>query len=97
VDQAVESVTTAIGSDGRSVARVVVADLGDAPLPAIVEVTLAGGERVRATVPVEVWLRGSRRETLDLVIPSGAEVAGAIVDPDRLFPDTNRENNSWSR
>lgn len=96
MDQAVESVSTTVDSDGREVVRVVVADLGDAPLPAIVEVALTGGETVRGTIPVEVWLQGVRRHTLDLALPTGAVVAGVVVDPERLFPDVDRENNNWT-
>jgi hypothetical protein len=94
--QAIESVSTTVNAEGIRVARVVVTDLGDAPLPAFVAVELSGDVTVRETVPVEDWLAGSRREILDIPIPDDATVVGAEVDPDRLLPDIDRTNNAWS-
>jgi hypothetical protein len=89
--EAVEMVSTPSGSRG---VRVTIADLGEAPMPAIVEVGITGGA-LRETIPVEVWLQGARRHELYFELPADAALERVEVDPERIFPDADRTNNAW--
>ncbi|HEV2149996.1 MAG TPA: M1 family metallopeptidase [Longimicrobiaceae bacterium] len=76
--------------------RVTVRDVGEVPVPAVVVVTTASGATARAEIPVAAWLAaGSRTATVDVAV-SGAPVR-VEVDPEKLFPDVSRGNNTWSR
>jgi hypothetical protein len=90
LDQAVAGVQLTAGE-----ARVTVSDLGSAPMPATVQVTLSSGETLRQAVPVEVWLAGAREHVLTFSIPGGASVDLVEVDPDGALPDVDRDNNIW--
>ena len=88
LDQAVESVTAEAGGT-----RIVVADRGQVPMPVLLSIRLASGERVRREIPVESWLGGAR--TASITVPG--QVTGVDIDPEMRFPDIDRGNNSWSR
>jgi hypothetical protein len=90
LDQAVGAVTQAPGG-----VTVTVRDLGDAPAPAIVVATLADGTTARATIPGERFAV-DRRRTVSVTIPATARAVRVEIDPEQLFPDTNRRNNVWT-
>lgn len=75
--------------------RVVIEDRGGVPMPARVRITRADGTTIEREVPVETWLRGVTRATIDL--PPGSPVTRVEIDPDALFPDADRANNVWTR
>ncbi len=75
--------------------RIVIEDRGQAPMPAHVEITLAGGETLRRTVGVDTWLNGSTKAVITLDRPD--PVTKVVIDPDYLFPDADRSNNSWEK
>lgn len=89
LDQAVANVTT---RDGRT--TIVVEDQGRAPMPVDLAITLAGGETLRREIPVDVWLSGTRRTTLTLDTES--PVTRVEIDPERDFPDIDRDDNVWT-
>jgi hypothetical protein len=91
LDQAVASVT-----EGRGGATIVIEDRGLAPMPARVTVTRENGETQMVEVPVETWLEGTR--TASLTLPAAASpVIRVEIDAENAFPDTDRENNVWTR
>lgn len=96
LDQAVEAVEMVSTPSGSRGVRVTIADLGDAPMPAIVEVGITGGA-LRETIPVEVWLQGVRRHELYFELPADAALERVEVDPEGIFPDADRTNNAWER
>lgn len=89
LDHAVGSVDN--GGDG---ARIVIEDRGFAPMPAIVRIETASGEAIERTVPVSHWLTGAATFEIDLPASAG-EVVRVVIDPELLFPDMDRANNSW--
>jgi hypothetical protein len=94
LDQAVTSVSTAAAaSEGPPATTIIVEDLGLAPMPTRLAITLENGELLRREVPVTHWLTGARRAEITV---QGAAVRVAI-DPDGAFPDTDRTNNVWER
>jgi hypothetical protein len=88
LDQALGPVTPAGGA-----LEVVIEDHGLAPMPARVVVSRADGSTERHEVPVEVWLSGARRHVLRIAAePAATRIE---IDPERWFPDIDRENQVW--
>lgn len=74
--------------------RITVEDRGLAPMPVYLSLTLTDGTQVRDTIAVDIWLEGRRRTTI--TVPTAAPVVRVEIDPERWFPDLDRENNVWS-
>ena len=90
LDQAIASVR----QEGDSVA-ITVEDRGLAPMPVVLAVTREGGEVQRIEAPVEVWLKGAR--TWVARVAAAPRIVSVEIDPDRAFPDIDRENQRWKR
>jgi hypothetical protein len=88
LDQAVAAVTP---RDAET--AIEVEDRGLAPMPVLIAITRADGGVERRTLPVDAWLAGRARQTL--TAPTGAGITRVEIDPDGLFPDTDRTNNRW--
>jgi hypothetical protein len=91
LDQAVGSVT-----EGAGGTTIVVEDRGLAPMPARITVTRENGETASVEVPVETWLEGRRSATVTLPA-ARSPVIRVEIDAENAFPDTNRDNNVWTR
>jgi len=89
LDQAVADVRTE-----RDSTTIVIEDRGLAPMPVRLAVRRLDGSTRRYEIPVEAWLSGARRYELRI---SALGVSSVEIDPEHLFPDTNRRNNVWSR
>ncbi len=74
--------------------RIVIRDKGDVPMPVYLTVTYDGDNKATYTIPVDVWLKGSRSE--ELVIPE-RDVRRVEIDSGRDLPDINRQNAVWER
>jgi len=90
LDQAVLAVEP--GPEGT---RVVVGNLGKAAMPVRLEVERSDRRIERYELPVSVWLGGAREA--GIVLPPGPGVTRVAIDPERVFPDIDEENNAWSR
>jgi hypothetical protein len=90
LDQAVADVRTT--PDG---AEIVIEDRGTVPMPVLLTVTLDTGETMHIRLPVDPWLSGATRTTVD--VETEAAVTQVTIDPDHRFPDVDRANNTWSR
>ena len=90
LDHAVASVESTEGGT-----RIVVEDRGWAPMPVHLAITREDGTVVRREVSVERWLGGATRAVVE--IPGGSTVVRVEIDPERHFPDLDRENNVWER
>jgi hypothetical protein len=90
LDQAIGAVTTV-----NDKLVVTVEDRGLAPMPVRLAITRTDGRVERMTVPVDVWLRGARRYTVQLDAPT--TVSRIEIDPENVFPDIDRTNNRWDR
>ena len=88
LDQAIDSVSTT----GDSV-TITVRDRGLAPMPVLLAVTRADGTVQRVTVPVATWLAGARR--VQVRIARDPRVVRVDLDPEVLFPDIDRRNQTW--
>ena len=88
LDQAIGSVVP----EGSGL-RVTIDDKGMAPMPVRLAITRAGGAAEQMVIPVEDFLRGTRRTST--LIANGATVTAIEIDPQQRFPDADRSNNRW--
>ncbi|HSG81670.1 MAG TPA: M1 family metallopeptidase, partial [Gemmatimonadota bacterium] len=88
LDQSIESVTA-----GRRGTEIVVRDIGDAPMPARLTITLVNGDTLHREIPVETWLAGAR--TAAVTVPAGQDVTRVVIDAEGGFPDVMSKNNLW--
>ena len=89
LDQAIGSVR----ADGDSVA-ITVEDRGLAPMPVLLTVTRTDGTVQKVTLPVDVWLDGSRQVTVK--VARTPAVSRVEIDPDGDYPDLDRTNQVWT-
>ncbi|MFO7800197.1 M1 family metallopeptidase [Rhodohalobacter sp.] len=90
LDQAV----TDVFSENNSY-KIVIEDIGNVPMPVLLEITLANGEKIDQRIDVDHWLQGHR--TKELTIDSNSQVVRIEIDPENHFPDVNPSNNIWER
>ncbi len=92
IDQAVESVMPADRRDPSQGSIITVSNLGQLPMPTVVEITEANGKKSRVTLPVEVWQHGG---TWRFRYNNTSAITKVLVDPDKNYPDVNRGNNIY--
>lgn len=91
LDQAVADVEV----DAREeVVRVTFENRGELVMPVVYRVFYGDGTEETRRLPVEAWFTTNRWTTQ---WPSrGRTVREVVIDPDRVFPDVDRENNVWT-
>lgn len=87
LDQAVGGVEE---EGGR--AAILLEDRGEIPMPVIVEVVTATGNRIRRMLPVTTWDRRRARVEVEVDAP----IREVVLDPEQRFPDVNRADNRWT-
>jgi hypothetical protein len=90
LDQAIESVF-----QGGPDLRITVADRALAPMPVLLAITYTDGIVERREVNVDAWLTGARR--IEVHVAARGSVAKVEIDPDGIFPDIDRTNQTWIR
>lgn len=90
LDQAIESVEDVDGG-----VRITVHDVGNLPMPVYLTLTLEDGSMVEATIPVDIWLAGSRTATT--VVDTEGAVSRVEIGAGKSLPDVDRKNNVWQR
>jgi len=88
LDQSVAGVNI---EGGKTVVEI--RDLGNIPMPVLLRLTYEDGSVVDERIPVTHWLNGFR--TYEYEVPDNRLLIKVEIDPDRLFPDTDRFNNVW--
>jgi hypothetical protein len=89
VDHAVDTVET----ESDAPTRVVVAQKGELMLPITAQLTFADGSTDTHRVPAEAFFT---QDTHPISVPQERTLERVTLDPDRILPDVNRQNNSWS-
>ena len=89
LDQAVDSVRTRDDST-----FLYLSNRAQMVLPVTLELRYADGTAETRSLPVEMWNLGSR---FTYRMPSAKRLASVVIDPRVIYPDVNRENNSWRR
>ena len=75
--------------------EITIEDRNLAPMPVQLAITRADGLVQRVSVPVDVWLTGTRTHTVR--VAARPAVVKVEIDPDGSFPDIDRANGVWRR
>jgi len=81
-----------VAAEGDST-EITIEDRGLAPMPVRLEITRADGSAERLEIPVDVWLDGARSYTLR--VSGSPAVTKVAIDPDEVFPDIDRSNQTY--
>lgn len=92
LDQAVTNVEC-VTDDPSQGCIITIANLDKMVMPAIVEISEANGTKKRITLPAEIWQRGN---TWTFRCSSASPIERVVLDPDKLFPDMNPANNTFT-
>jgi hypothetical protein len=92
LDQAVTDVKY-VKNDPAQGALITIENLEKMPMPVILEIKTKSGKVSRLKLPVEVW---QRNKQWTFVYPSVEEIVSVVSDPDKVLPDSNSANNSWT-
>jgi len=93
MDQAVAGVE-AVKVDGNiSSYNIRVNNLEKMPMPIILQVKTKSGKTDIVKVPVDVWMKNA---TWLVRYPTNEEVVSVVLDPNKVLPDSNPDNNTWT-
>ncbi|MEX0686398.1 MAG: M1 family metallopeptidase [Balneolales bacterium] len=87
LDQAI----TEVKENGMAT-EIIIEDLGEVPMPVFITITLANGETIEHTIPVDIWLKGYRIASL---VIEEQNIQRVEIDAKRNFPDVDTSNNIW--
>ena len=91
LDQAVTKVEYR-NNDPKNGALVTIENLQQMAMPVTVEYTTAAGKTGRLKLPVEIW---QSTGTWKFALPTTESVTMVVLDPDKILPDMDPENNTW--
>ena len=92
-DQALGEVKPVLTEGKISGYTIQVRNLEKMPMPIILQVKTKSGKTETIKVPVDVWMKN----TSWLVrYPTTEEIVEVTIDPDKLLPDGNPDNNKWT-
>lgn len=67
-------------------------NLGEIPMPVLLEITYEDGQKERKMLPVEIWFKGNQWNHL---IKADKKVVAVEIDPDKVVTDINAGNDKW--
>lgn len=91
LDQAVTKVEYA-GNNPKNGAVITIENLERAAMPVVIEYETVSGIKGIKKLPVEVWQNAVSIKT---GIPVTEELKRITIDPQKVFPDYNPDNNTW--
>ena len=89
LDQAVDSVRA-----GEDTTLLYLSNRGQMVLPVTLELRYGDGTTETRNLPVDMWNLGSQ---FTYRLASTKRLSSVVIDPRRVYPDINRENNDWKR
>lgn len=92
LDQAVDSVKYIDGDPAKG-ALITLENKDQMVMPVTVEVKESNGKTGRLDFPVEIWERSGR---FTFRYNSTSTIDSVILDPDKVLPDVNADNNVWT-
>ncbi|SHF73158.1 Aminopeptidase N [Pedobacter caeni] len=93
-DQGISEVKELAKDGVRTGYDIVVANLEKMPMPVILEVKTKSGKSEVIKLPVDIWMRN---KSWTVHYPTTEEVVSVTLDPEKVLPDSNSENNSWTK
>ena len=101
-DQAVTNVEaqpadslTGSSARGKNYYRITVENRGGLLMPVQMEITFDDGSTQRVKLGADVWRRNELSYIYGLF--TDKTIVKVVVDPDEVFADVNRDNNTWSK
>jgi hypothetical protein len=91
LDQAITKVEYS-KDDPKNGALVTIENLQQMAMPVTVEYTTVSGVTARKKLPVEIW---QSTATWKFLLPVEEALKSVVIDPDKVLPDMNPDNNSW--
>ncbi len=92
MDQAIAEVKE-VKKDGKTTGyNIKVNNMEKMPMPIILQIKTKSGKTDVVKVPVDVWMKTS---TWTVRYPTTEEVVEVTLDPEKVLPDGNAENNKW--
>ncbi len=91
LDQAIVSVKYEKDNAAKG-ATVTIANLEQMAMPVLIYYETRSGIKGNIKLPVEVW---NNTTTWKVKLPTTEELKKVEIDPDKIFPDMNFENNVW--
>jgi len=93
MDQGIASVE-AVKQDDKLVGYAIkVVNLEKMPMPIIIQVKTKSGKTDIVKVPVDVWMKNA---TWLVRYPTAEEIESVTLDPNKVLPDSNTDNNTWT-
>ena len=91
VDQAVTNVKY-VSDDYKKGAIIKVENIGQLPMPTIVQVNFKDGTNQEFNIPIEVWKRNTQ---WNLKVATTKEISSVKLDPNGTLPDADVKNNTF--
>jgi len=91
LDQAITNVQYVLGNPAKG-AYITVKNMREIPMPLTLEITTVSGEKIRKTLPVEIWKNNTDWKFL---VETTEAFEKVVVDPDFEYPDVDAKNNYW--
>lgn len=92
MDQAVAKVMYAKNDPAKG-CFITVENLGQMPMPVVMDIKYKTGSTAQVRLPVEIWQRNT---TWTFKHASTAEIASITLNPSNSLPDINPDNNVWT-
>ncbi|MCX2576225.1 M1 family metallopeptidase [Pedobacter sandarakinus] len=93
MDQGIGNVEP-VKQDGNLVGYTIrVNNLEKMPMPIILQVETKSGKKEMVKIPVDVWMKNT---TWLVRFPTTEEVVSVTLDPNKVLPDSNPDNNTWT-
>jgi hypothetical protein len=89
LDQAIIDVEKTGTSGG---VLITIRNLQKMAMPVVVELTTMSGKLIRKSLPVEIW---QNSESYTFRMETTEPVRKVVIDPDKVFPDIQPQNNTW--
>ncbi|MGD1842471.1 MAG: M1 family metallopeptidase [Thermonemataceae bacterium] len=91
LDQAVEKVAYKENDPAKG-AIITISNKKELILPATVEITEEGGNKIKVKLPVEIWQKGDDKA---FEVNTTKKLTQVEIDPNKMLPDVNAANNIW--
>ena len=91
LDQAITNVQYVLGDPAKG-AYITVKNMREIPMPLTLEITTVSGEKIRKTLPVEIWKNNADWKFL---VETTEAFEKVVVDPNFEYPDVDPKNNYW--
>jgi hypothetical protein len=93
LDMAVKNVEYP-NDDAKNGSMITIETLDKMVMPVQVLIKETNGKEHRINLPVEIWQRGGEWM---FTAPTTSDVKEVVLDPDKLLPEWNRDNDTWKK